>query len=226
MPDIMQRKCGACPNIIEIDKNNVSNVVYYQKRYYHLECFCKAAAKRSQHKTKAASEWKRALDNLQEIEADTKRMIEAPPVPPRRTDELNDWILAHYDVISLPGYFWNLVYDLEKGIFHKKKCKPISIEVLTATWKWGQRKLDEISVRNKANNKGPKNDAERINYDLSIVVGHVADYIKYMKKIKSAEIERENKRKEEIKVDYNKIKTSSNDSYGLDDISELLDDLI
>ena len=226
MADVMVRKCSACPDPIEIDTRNVFGVVYYQKRYYHLECFCKVATKRSQRKSKAASEWKRALDNIQELEADTKKMIEAPLIPHRRTDELNDWILAHYDVTSLPGYFWNLVYDLEKGIFHKKKCKPIAIEVLTATWKWGQRKLDEINVRNKASNKGPKNDAERVNYDLSIVVGHVADYIKYTNKIKSAEIERENKRKEEIKVDYNKIKTSCNNTNGLDDISELLDDLI
>ena len=58
------------------------------------------------------------------------------------------------------------------------------------------------------------------------MIGHISDYTKYINKIKSAEIERENKRKEEIKVDYNKIKTSSNDNHGLDDINELLDDLI
>lgn len=218
----MIRKCAACPNPIEIDKEHTSNIVYYKKKYYHSNCFCDIATKRSQSKTKCVSEWKDALDNLWELEAETEKMLKISIAK----DELNDWLLSHYDIAVVPSRFWQIVADLERGVYKGKKCKPISMEMLLGVWKWGQRKLDEISVRNKANNKGPKNDAERINYDLSIVVGHVADYIKYMNKIKSAEIERENKRKEEIKVDYNKIKTSSNDNHGLDDISELLDDLI
>ena len=218
----MIRKCAACPKPIEIDRNHTSDIIYYKKKYYHSNCFCDLATKRSQAKIKSALEWKEALDNLWDLEAETEKMLKSSITK----DELNDWLLSHYDIAVVPSRFWQIVADLERGVYKGKKCKPISMEMLLGVWKWGQRKLDEISVRNKANNKGPKNDAERINYDLSIVVGHVADYIKYMNKIKSAEIERENKRKEEIKVDYNKIKTSSNDNHGLDDISELLDDLI
>ena len=218
----MIRKCAACPKPIEIDTNHTSDIIYYKKKYYHSNCFCDLATKRSQAKIKSALEWKEALDNLWDLEAETEKMLKSSITK----DELNDWLLSHYDIAVVPSRFWQIVADLERGVYKGKKCKPISMEMLLGVWKWGQRKLDEISVRNKANNKGPKNDAERINYDLSIVVGHVADYIKYMNKIKSAEIERENKRKEEIKVDYNKIKTSSNDNHGLDDISELLDDLI
>lgn len=218
----MVRKCAACPKPIEIDKEHTSNIVYYKKKYYHSNCFCDLATKRSQAKIKSASEWKDALDNLWELEADTKKMLESALTK----DELNDWLLAHYDVAVVPSRFWQIVADLERGIYKGKKCKSVPMETLLGAWEWGQKKLDSIAKNNKANRRGPQNDEARLVYDLAILIGHISDYTKYINKIKSAEIERENKRKEEIKVDYNKIKTSSNDNHGLDDINELLDDLI
>ena len=218
----MVRKCAACPKPIEIDKEHTSNIVYYKKKYYHSNCFCDLATKRSQAKIKSASEWKDALDNLWELEADTKKMLESALTK----DELNDWLLAHYDVTVVPSRFWQIVADLERGIYKGKKCKSVPMETLLGAWEWGQKKLDSIAKNNKTNRRGPQNDEARLVYDLAILIGHISDYTKYINKIKSAEIERENKRKEEIKVDYNKIKTSSNDNHGLDDINELLDDLI
>ena len=218
----MVRKCAACPKPIEIDKEHTSNIVYYKKKYYHSNCFCDLATKRSQAKIKSASEWKDALDNLWELEADTKKMLESALTK----DELNDWLLAHYDVAVVPSRFWQIVADLERGIYKGKKCKSVPMETLLGAWEWGQKKLDSIAKNNKTNRRGPQNDEARLVYDLAILIGHISDYTKYINKIKSAEIERENKRKEEIKVDYNKIKTSSNDNHGLDDINELLDDLI
>lgn len=222
MVETILRKCGACPDPIEIDRNHTSNVVFYKKKYYHSKCFYDLATKRSQAKIKSASEWKDALDNLWELEADTKKMLESALVK----NELNEWLLTNYDIVVVPSRFWQVVADLERGVYKGKKCRPISMEILLGTWKWGQKKLDSIARNNKANHKGPQNDEARLAYDLAILIGHISDYTKYINKIKSAEIERENKRKEEIKVDYNKIKTSSNDNHGLDDINELLDDLI
>ena len=222
MAETILRKCAACPKPIEIDKEHTSNIVYYKKKYYHSNCFCDLATKRSQAKIKSASEWKDALDNLWELEADTKKMLESALTK----DELNDWLLAHYDVAVVPSRFWQIVADLERGIYKGKKCKSVPMETLLGAWEWGQKKLDSIAKNNKANRRGPQNDEARLVYDLAILIGHISDYTKYINKIKSAEIERENKRKEEIKVDYNKIKTSSNDNHGLDDINELLDDLI
>ena len=222
MAETILRKCAACPKPIEIDKEHTSNIVYYKKKYYHSNCFCDLATKRSQAKIKSASEWKDALDNLWELEADTKKMLESALTK----DELNDWLLAHYDVAVVPSRFWQIVADLERGIYKGKKCKSVPMETLLGAWEWGQKKLDSIAKNNKTNRRGPQNDEARLVYDLAILIGHISDYTKYINKIKSAEIERENKRKEEIKVDYNKIKTSSNDNHGLDDINELLDDLI
>ena len=93
------------------------------------------------------------------------------------------------------------------------------------TWRWGQRNLDSINRKNKISKKGPKTDAERINYDLSIVLNHIEDYKKYKAKLEAEEAERRAREKERVKINYNKIPSITDiKSEGLDDISALLDD--
>lgn len=181
----MVRKCAACPNPIEIDRNHTSNIVFYKKKYYHSKCFCDLATKRSQSKTKCTSEWKEALDNLWELEAETENMLKSSLTK----DELNDWLLSHYDVAVVPSRFWQVAADLERGVYKGKKCKPVLMETLLGAWKWGQRKLDEIARSNKANHKGPQNDEARLVYDLAILVGKVPSYLAYKEKQKVTAIE-------------------------------------
>lgn len=174
----MVRKCAACPEPIEIDKKHTSNIVFYKKKYYHSKCFCDLATKRSQAKIKSASEWKEALDNLWELEAETEKMLKSSITK----DELNDWLLSHYDIAVVPSRFWQIVADLGRGIYKGKKCRPVSMEMLLGVWKWGQRKLDEIARTNKVNHKGPQNDEARLVYDLAILVGKVPSYLAYKEK--------------------------------------------
>ena len=218
----MIRKCGACPKPIEIDKEHTSNIVYYKNKYYHSSCFCDIATKRSQSKIKSASEWKEALDNLWELEAETEKMLKSSIAK----DELNEWLLSHYDIAVVPARLWQIVADLERGAYKGKRCRPISMEMLVSVWKWGQRKLDEIARSNKANHKGPQNDETRLVYDLAILVGKVPSYLSYKEKQKAVEIERQRELKENIKIDYGKManSTKKNDN-NLQDISSLVDDL-
>ena len=218
----MIRKCAACPKPIEIDKNHTSDIIYYKKKYYHSNCFCDLATKRSQAKIKSASEWKKALDNLWELEEETEKMLKNSIVK----DELNDWLLSHYDIAVVPARLWQIMADLDRGMYKGKRCKPISIEMLVSVWKWGQRKLDEIARSNKANHKGPQNDETRLVYDLAILVGKVPSYLSYKEKQKAVENERQRELKENIKIDYGKManSTKKNDN-NLQDISSLVDDL-
>ncbi len=183
----MVRKCAACPNPIEIDKNHTSDIIFYKKKYYHSNCFCDLATKRSQAKIKSASEWKEALDNLWELEAETEKMLKSSITK----DELNDWLLSHYDIAVVPARFWQIVADLERGVYKGKKCRPVSMDMLLGVWKWGQRKLDEIAANNRANRNGPSNGDDRIRYDLAILLSHTNDYIKYQNKVKTEREEQE-----------------------------------
>lgn len=184
----MVRKCAACPNPIEIDKEHTSGIIFYKKKYYHSKCFCDLAKKRSQSKIKSASEWKEALDNLWELEVETEKMLKSSLTK----DELNEWLLSHYDIAVVPARLWQIVADLERGVYKRKKCKPVSMEMLLGVWKWGQRKLDEINANNKAKRNGPNSGDDRIRYDLAILLSHVNDYIKYQNRVKSEREEQEN----------------------------------
>ena len=94
MSDTILRKCGGCSDTIEINRNNILDVLYYKNKYYHSKCFCEIAEKRSKAKRSTASEWQGALDNLWELEAETKKMLESAWIK----DDLNDWLLSNYDI--------------------------------------------------------------------------------------------------------------------------------
>lgn len=222
MPDTILRKCGGCSDIIEINRNNITDILYYKNKYYHSKCFCEIAEKRSKAKRNTAVEWQEALDSLWELEADTKKMLESAWIK----DDLNDWLLNHYNITTVSSRFWQMLADLERGVYKCKKCKPVTMETLLGAWQWGQRKLDSISRNNKMNHKGPASDDARIMYDLAILVQKIPTFLAYKNKQKAEEIERQNSIKENIKVDYSKIKSTTNNCSGLDDINDLLEDLI
>lgn len=183
MPEMIVRKCTACKESIEISRSDISNVIYYDKVYYHKACFCERAEKRSQSKCKKQKEWQSALDGIAELETETKQMLESALAK----DDLNEWLLGNYDIAAVPSRFWQIVADLERGVYKGKKCKPVTMETLFEVWKWGQKKLNEIAAKNKTNHGGPHNDIDRLRYDLAILIDKFPLYLK--KKAKAGENE-------------------------------------
>lgn len=222
MADIIMRKCAKCKSEIAIDVHDIRNVIYFNKLYYHESCFEETAKQKSASKRGKPQVWQEALDGIWELEAETKKMLEHFYAK----DELNTWLLDNYDIVAVPSYLWQLIADLENGKYKNKKCKPINITTLCSMWKWGQKKLNQIAITNKANRKGPKNDNDRLRYDLAVLMGHVEDFKKHQNKIKAMDMERQIAKKENININYNKIKTINSNNDGLDDINDLLDELI
>ena len=221
MPNTILRKCGGCSNAIEINRNNISDILYYKNKYYHSKCFCEIAEKRSNAKRSTAVEWKEALDNLWELEIDTRKMLESSWIK----DDLNDWLLKHYNITTVPSRFWQVLADLERGMYKGKKCKPVAMDTLLCTWQWGQRKLDSIARNNKMNHKGPASDDARIMYDCSIIISKVPNYLSHKAKMQMLQAE-EKKASEKVHIDYNNVQqTKIENNDGLDDISNLLDDI-
>lgn len=222
MADIIRRKCAKCKCEIVINRKNIADVIYYEQKYYHKSCFEAHATQRAASKRGNAAQWQDALDNILELEADTKKSLERF----WSKDDLNVWLLDHYDVAVVPSYFWQVVTDLECGKYKQQRCKPISVELLNKMWIWGQQRLDKISANNRINHTGPKNDSDRLRYDLAILISHTEDYKKHVAKVQALEAERRQRQKENIAVDYSKIKTTTTTSSGgLDDISALLDEM-
>lgn len=221
MAETIIRKCAKCKGEIKINVDDIRDVIFFNKLYYHESCFEEMAIQKATSKRGKPQMWQDALDRLWELEVETKKVLEHFAAK----DELNMWLLENYNITMIPTRFWQVVADLEAGKYKGKRCKPIDVETLCGCWKWGQNRLNKISLNNKVNKKGPTNDTERLNYDLAILLSHIEDYRKYQNRMKAAEAERDIREKENIKVDYSKIKAINNNS-GLDDISDLLDDLI
>lgn len=221
MSDIILRKCGGCSDVIEINRHNITDVLYHKNKYYHSKCFCEVAEKRAKAKRNTAVEWQTALDNLWELEADTKKMLEAAWIK----DDINEWLLNHYNIATVPSRFWQVLADLECGVYKGKKSKSITMKTLLGAWKWGQKKLDSIARHNKMNHKGPNSDDARIMYDLSIIVSKIPNYLSYTSKMKVLQAE-DSREGTMTRINYDNVqKMNTENNHGIDDISGLLDDI-
>jgi hypothetical protein len=128
----VRRKCGGCSDPVVIKRENLSDIVYYKRTYYHSDCFCKIAEKRSKSNISTAPEWKDALDNLLELEKDTKNMLENSLFQ----DELNDWFNSDLLIAEQFKIEYYLYEDLNKVRFYlipldpfdNKKVKKKDIE--------------------------------------------------------------------------------------------------
>lgn len=214
------RKCDKCKEQVIIERSSIKGPVLYKGKYYHSSCFCKLCEEKKATSKRSLLFWQNVLDNIEQYKDDA---VEKSKYQFAK-DDLNEWILNHYNVMSLPSRFWNIVADLEKGIFNQKKCKPVKTVMLFETWRWGQKKLDAINRKNRIAKKGPTTDAQRINYDLSIVLNHIEDYKKYLAKLEAEEADRIAREKERVKINYNNIHSAPVQTEGLDDISDLLDE--
>lgn len=184
MGDIVTRKCGCCKEDIEININDVRDVVYFNKKYFHIACFTEMAAKKAASQQGKPEMWRDALDRICELEAKTKNGFVR--------DQLNQWLLEHYDVAAVSSRIFYTVNDLASGKYKGRSCKPIPASTLLECWKWCQRKLDEIAVWNKTNNKGAQNDDARLVYDLAVVVRKVPEYLESIKRHEVVKKELEN----------------------------------
>jgi hypothetical protein len=219
MADVLVRKCAKCKDEIIIHKNSISNVIQFQNKYYHYDCFENLAAEKAASKRGKPQMWQEALDNIWVIEDETKKILEQFIAK----DELNTWLLSNYDIVTVPSYFWQLVADLERGIYKRKKCKPVKIFDLCECWKWGQRNLNKIAINNKMHHKGPGNDTDRLRYDLAILITKYPLFLKHKAKT-SATILAESFERNQPKIDYGVLeKNNKNDDEN--DILDLIDEV-
>lgn len=214
----MERKCAKCKGTIKIDHDSIIDIIFYKKLYYHKSCFCELATERSQSKRGKPEDWKHALNSVFVLEADTAKMLRGLCA----RDDLNIWLLDHYDISAVPSRFWQVVADLECGKYKGKRCKPVTMETLFGAWKWGQRKLDEIARNNRMKHTGPQSDDARIAYDLAVLVQKIPNYLAYEAKMSA--VKEDTKQSAASNINYNNVQRAEVRHDGLDDISALLDE--
>ena len=226
MTKIIERKCWACKNTMQIDRYNVQDVILYKSKYYHKQCFIEYATRLSQSKRATAREWVKALEDIEIYEKRAKSILETC----KPSDKLNDWILDHYNIVSTAGFenFWRSVGQLQLGKYHHKACQKIPTQSLYEAWMWAQHNLDKINTNNKMKNKHIEGEA-RLNYDLKIIVNKYPIFLKWKDKQKAAAAAAAVQETQKTKINYSNLEKqnleSKKDTNSIDDISDLLDEL-
>ena len=94
-------------------------------------------------------------------------------------------------------------------------------------WNFFVKTKDKIAANNKAKNKGPQNDEQRLNYDLAIILQHVGDYKKHVEKEKVAREEIIQATKKQPKIDYSSLNKNTQTKTEIDtsDMSVLINEI-
>ena len=164
MTDIMTRKCAKCKGEIEIDVNDIRDVVYFDKSYYHKDCFRELAQQKASNK-RCSAKWQETLsDDLKQVSQNANYIINYC----YGRDLLFEHLLNSYDICALSSYIKMALDNVVAGKY-KGKSKPIPYRDLAICWIDGQRALDKIYINNKQIGKDMSGD-QRLIYDLAIVV--------------------------------------------------------
>lgn len=218
MGDLVLRKCACCKNEIVIDVDDVKDVVYFDKLYYHIGCFQDVAMRKSMSK-RCSPKWKDVVDTgFRQAQVDAKRIIEYC----YGHDKLFDHILHCYNIYSISSYTKMMIENVVKGVY-KGKSRPIPYRELADCWISSQANLDDIFRYNQKHGKTMTND-QRVNYDLAVVVRKYPEWASKME-YKKQQVENRNVAEQgKINIDYTQIKSQTCHD-GLDDINDLLDEI-
>jgi hypothetical protein len=218
MNNIITRKCAKCKGVIEINVDDIRGIVYFDKKFYHKDCFIETATKKAANKRSSLS-WQEALnDGLRQISKDAKYNIDYC----YGRDLLFEHLLHNYDICAISSYANMLISNVVSGKY-KGKSKPILYRDFAECWIGVQSDLDNIYANNQRLGKNMTGD-QRIVYDIAVVVRTYPEWKRKQEHKKKKAENRNVAEQHKINIDYAKIKTNEKNS-GLGDISDLLDEI-
>ncbi len=115
MDAILTRKCAFCGKDIVITKNNM-RMISYKNKSYHTECFKTMCNGRVLKNNRYSPMYSEALQNLKQLETETKKKLMNRFVQ----DDLNVYLLDQYEVCTLSARFWEYIKDIQKGKYRGK----------------------------------------------------------------------------------------------------------
>ena len=217
----VKRKCGYCGENLYINKNNIDDAIYYDKKTYHSSCFINICQKRIANKrADVSAKWTWVYDHIDSIKKDTYSHLAVAI----EQDEIFEFIKEAYDLTIIPTTVWQKLGNIYNGTF-KGMSVGIPPSDLLDMW---QRKIDMLNGIAKKNEvKGIHMQPEqRLSYDLSILVNKYDSYLRWKEKQKILEAEKETEKSQNIvsqSIGYTNV--SKDSKADTDDISDLVDDI-
>lgn len=218
----INRKCDCCKETIYINKNNIDDAIFYDKKSYHRKCFIDICNKRAEMKRKSvADKWQWVLKNIEHIFQESKSHY----MESIYKEEINQFILSEYDLTIIPSSVWQKLSNIYFGTFRGMSVG-IPPDELIDMWR---RKIDYLNrVANQNATKGKvMNPDQRINYDLSILINRYDDYKKWKESqmiLESDTRYMSNNSSLDINI-INEVSMKVTDKSEEGEISELVDDI-
>lgn len=217
-----ERVCSECGNIISIQRGMYDNIIYFDKKYYHKNCFV-SMCKRKSEKKNTLPKWKDALENLDKIILDTKEVIDTAFYK----DDIYNLIHSFYDLSVITTRIFQKLDEIYSGTF---KGLSVAIPPSDLYDMWIRKKKYLLKVRADNIRKGKTfSGDQQVIYDLSILVNKYDSYLRWKEQQKIIEQKNEDSTKilQDISLhssyfNSNKNNKNNNDE---DDIDSLLDEI-
>ena len=217
-----ERICFECDNMIHVERGSYDDIIYFDGKYYHKQCFISMCERKSKNK-KSLPKWKDALDNLDEIISNTKNVIDNA----FDKDDVCQLIHSFYGVTVISTRVFQKLDEIYSGTL-KGLVVPIPPRDLYDMWKRKRNYLIKLKSKNVIKGK-VFSDEQQIIYDLSVLVNKYDSYLRYKEQQKIIEQQNEEDTKifEDITLhsslfNSNKNNKNNNDE---DDIDSLLDEI-
>lgn len=170
----MKRTCAECDKNILFNKDTLDQVIRFEKKHYHYDCFINACKKKSK-RSNASPKWVEALNSIEEIQQDTKNYYNCNN--DLQKDEIYNFILENYNTMIVPPYVFIKLEDIYSGKRKGLTCE-IPPEDILDMWKRKMTYLNKLRAKNIALGKN-MTVAQQINYDLTVLVNKYDDYLRW-----------------------------------------------
>lgn len=185
-----------------------------KNKYFHYECYKVYLQKRKNL-------------NEEEIEVILERMLRKSELEIKENtekDKFLKWIMNFYDG-SLPSYYLKKLNTVRKGE-HEGLNEAITYETLLDIYQHMEKYLLKIAARKKI-----ANVAQRMNYDLAVVIGNYGDYKRFKSKqtafsLEKTEVDKQIKVDNKLKVMKNNVQEVSNEEDKEFDITDVIGELL
>lgn len=212
---MIKRKCPQCKEYIFFaDAENTAGTVFYNKQYYHKDCFVITCNKKLKSKKEQRLDWGKALNEIPKLQQNAKKKIKVLV----ERDNFYNFALENYQMSSISDRMWGKLAHIYDGTY-EGLAYAIGPEELLEEWKFFMPEL--VQNREIKNIFGPSAFA----YDLAIVLNRNAEYRELMERRKVEEQVREAQKSAEVEIDMSAIHTTTV-SRGNRRLADLYDDFM